>query len=82
MKWKSIRFFSDWYKYLFTRRDGSAWLERKVVSHVAANLYRRRNFFFFSTVVIPDDKLIFLGLFGNWFRIPKIDRIMEHYKKE
>lgn len=53
-------------------RDGSAWLERKVVSHLAANMYRRDDYYLFSLVRLPEDKLTFVGLFGSWFRLPTL----------
>jgi hypothetical protein len=51
-------------------RDGSTWLERQVISHLAANMYRRHDYYFFSLVRMPEDRLTFVGLFGNWFRVP------------
>ena len=52
--------------------DGSTWLERKVVSHLAANMYRRQDWYLFSLVRMPEDKLTFVGLFGNWFKLPSM----------
>jgi hypothetical protein len=33
-------------------------------------MYRRNSYYFFSLVRMPEDKLTFVGLFGNWFRLP------------
>lgn len=55
---------------LFMRRDGSSWLERKVVAHLTSNMYLRKDYYLFSLVRMPEDRLTFVGLFGNWFRLP------------
>ena len=41
------------------------------MSHVAANMFKRDNYYFFSLVRMPEDKLTFVGLFGNWFRVSR-----------
>lgn len=33
-------------------------------------MYSRDNYYFFSLVRLPEDRLTFVGLFGNWFRLP------------
>jgi len=51
-------------------REGSTWLERKVVSHVAAKSYKRDNYYLFSLIRVPEDRLTFFGVFGRWFHVP------------
>lgn len=33
-------------------------------------MYRRDDYYLFSMVRLPEDKLTFVGLFGNWFKVP------------
>ena len=35
-------------------------------------MYRRDDYYFFSLVRLPEDKLTFVGMFGNWFRLPTL----------
>lgn len=51
--------------------EGSHWLESKVMSFVAANSIERKNYYLFSLVKVPlEQKVTYLGIFGNWFRLP------------
>lgn len=55
------------------KAEGSHWVERKVMSFVAANSIERKNYYLFSLVKVPLEKEItYVGLFGSWFRLPHL----------
>jgi hypothetical protein len=53
------------------KKEGSHWLESKVMSFVAINSIECKNYYLFSLVKVPlEQKVTYLGIFGNWFRLP------------
>lgn len=51
------------------KRRGQGWLERSVSAVVKVTVDRpRRDFGLFSTVYYPEEDIVLLGAFGNWYQ--------------
>ncbi|TPX70656.1 hypothetical protein SpCBS45565_g01626 [Spizellomyces sp. 'palustris'] len=50
--------------------SGSSWVSRKFLSSISTLVYRRRDYKFFSTVHVPEEDTLFLGIFAYWLPVP------------
>ena len=51
-------------------KSGTGYIERKVLSHMTAAMYKIDDYYLFSLVKVPTERMTFVGLFGIWIRIP------------
>ncbi|KAI9095203.1 hypothetical protein DFS34DRAFT_651534 [Phlyctochytrium arcticum] len=52
------------------KKSGSSWLSRKLLSNLTTVMYHRKDYKFWSTIRVPEERTVFLGIFAHWIALP------------